>query len=46
VAQVATAIGNRQLLAPGIAVSLLGFAIGNYLGLAVAYGLQAWLGVT
>lgn len=44
VAQVATAIGNRRLLAPGIAVSLLGFAVGNYLGLAVAYGIRYWLG--
>ncbi len=43
VAQVATAIKNRTLLAPGIAVSLLGFAVGNYLGLLVAYGLRYWL---
>lgn len=44
VAQVATAIKNRTLLAPGIAVSLLGFAVGNYLGLLVAYGLRYFLG--
>lgn len=42
VAQVAAAIGNRRLLAPGIATGLFGFAIGNYLGLSVAYGLK-WL---
>ncbi len=37
VAQVATAIRNQRLLASGIAVSLLGLGIGNYLGLALAY---------
>lgn len=37
IAQVTTAIPNRSLLAPGIALSLLGLAIGNYLGLGVAY---------
>lgn len=42
VAQVAAAIRNPRLLAPGIAVGLLGFAIGNYLGLAVAYGVK-WM---
>ena len=40
VAQVAAAIRNPSLLAPGIAVGLLGFAIGNYLGLGVAYLMQ------
>jgi uncharacterized membrane protein len=37
IAQVTTAIPNRSLLAPGIALSLLGLAVGNYLGLGVAY---------
>lgn len=44
VAQVAAALRNPRLLAPGIAVGLLGFAIGNYLGLAVAYAVKWWGG--
>ena len=43
VVQVAAAIGNRQLLATALAVSLLGFGIGNYLGIGVAYLLRAVL---
>ncbi|MGB3801447.1 MAG: DUF819 family protein, partial [Lewinella sp.] len=43
VVQVATAIKNHRLLASGIAVSLVGFAIGNYLGIGLAYTLR-WLG--
>lgn len=42
IAQITTAIGNNRLLAPGIALSLLGLAIGNYVGIGVAY-LVAWL---
>ena len=42
VAQISTVLGNRRLLAPGLAVSLLGFGIGNYLGISVAYALK-WL---
>jgi uncharacterized membrane protein len=42
IAQVTTAIHNRKLLAPGIALSLLGLAVGNYLGIGVAY-LAKWL---
>ncbi len=37
VVQVAAALKNRHLLAAGIAVSLLGFGIGNYLGIGLAY---------
>ena len=40
VVQVAASLGNRRLLAAGIAVSLLGLAVGNYLGI----GLALWLG--
>ena len=36
VVQVAAALGNQRLLAAGIAVSLLGFGLGNYLGIGVA----------
>lgn len=42
IAQVTTSIQNRRLLAPGIALSLLGLAVGNYLGIGVAY-LAKWL---
>lgn len=37
VVQVAAAIQNRDLLAAGIGVSLVGFGIGNYLGIGIAY---------
>ena len=43
VVQVATAIRNQRLLAAGIAVSLIGFGIGNYLGIGLAYALR-WFG--
>ncbi len=42
VVQVAAALKNQRLLAAGIAVSLLGFGIGNYLGIGVARIVQ-WL---
>jgi uncharacterized membrane protein len=42
IAQITTAIDNKRLLAPGIALSLLGLAVGNYLGIGVAY-LAKWL---
>lgn len=45
VVQVAAAIKNQRLLAAGIAVSLLGFGIGNYLGVGLAFAVQ-WLTVT
>ncbi len=40
VVQVAAALNNRSLLAAGIAVSLLGFGIGNYLGIGLGYLLR------
>lgn len=43
VVQVAAAINNKSLLAAGLGVSLLGFGIGNYLGIGVAYALR-WIG--
>ena len=42
VVQVATALKNQRLLAAGIAVSLLGFGVGNYLGIGLAHLLH-WL---
>lgn len=44
VAQVAASIGNRRLLAAGLAVSLIGFAVGNYLGIGLALLLKAFVG--
>ncbi len=40
VVQVAAALKNRSLLAAAIAVSLLGFGVGNYLGIGLAYFLR------
>lgn len=40
VVQVAAALRNTRLLAAGVAVSLLGFGIGNYLGIGIAYALR------
>jgi uncharacterized membrane protein len=37
---VASAIGNREIIGIGIALGLIGYAIGNYLGLGVAFILQ------
>lgn len=44
VGQVATAIGNRELLFSGMATGLVGYAIGNYLGYGMGQFLYAWLG--
>ena len=40
VGPVANGIRNKEVIVPGIAMGLLGYAIGNYLGLAVAGFLQ------
>ena len=37
---VANAIGNRELITIGIALGLIGYAIGNYLGLGLAFILK------
>lgn len=42
IGQIAQTIGNKQLVFAGIAMGLLGYAIGNYLGIATAYFLR-WL---
>ena len=34
---VANALGNKDIIAMGIALGLIGFAIGNYLGLSIAF---------
>lgn len=40
--QITSSIKNRRLLAPGIALGLLGLALGNYLGISLAF-LAKWL---
>ena len=42
IGQVASVIGNRQLVFSGIATGLVGLAVGNYIGVGVAY-LVKWL---
>ncbi|MCK4745978.1 MAG: DUF819 family protein, partial [Bacteroidales bacterium] len=37
IAPVATVIGNKEIIAIGVALSLIGIAIGNYLGLGLAF---------
>jgi len=39
VTQIATVLKNKQLLMPGVIAGLVGYAIGNYVGLAVYYSL-------
>ena len=36
--------GWRDLVLPGVAMGLLGYAVGNYLGFAAAYAMKALLG--
>jgi uncharacterized membrane protein len=43
VGQVASAIGNRTLVFSGIATGLVGYAVGNYLGVGLAYLLAWWM---
>ncbi|HMQ50384.1 MAG TPA: DUF819 family protein [Saprospiraceae bacterium] len=40
IGQLSSTTGNKQLLFPGIAVGLLGYAIGNFLGIGIAWLLQ------
>jgi len=40
VGPVANGIRNKEVIVPGITMGLLGYAIGNYLGLAVAWFLK------
>lgn len=45
IGQIASITGNRQLILSGIAMGLLGYAVGNYLGIGLAYLIQ-WLSFT
>ncbi|RAL20760.1 hypothetical protein DL240_15700 [Lujinxingia litoralis] len=40
VPMVAERLGNRELILPGVAMGLLGFALGNYLGVGMAWWLM------
>jgi uncharacterized membrane protein len=42
---ITSAIKNKDLLVPGFAAAIMGYAIGNYLGIAVAKVSQAMLGL-
>jgi uncharacterized membrane protein len=42
---VSSAINNRTLLVPGLAIAIVGYVLGNYLGIATALSLRALLGL-
>ncbi len=42
IGQIASITDNRQLIFSGIAMGLLGYAIGNYLGIGLAFALREW----
>ena len=44
VGQIASVIQNKQLVFSGMASGLMGYAIGNYLGIGLGYLLKVWLG--
>ncbi|PHN06373.1 DUF819 family protein [Flavilitoribacter nigricans] len=43
IGQIAAVTGNRSLIFAGISMGLLGYAIGNYLGISMAYLLEWWM---
>jgi uncharacterized membrane protein len=40
---IAGSLNNRQIIVSGLTVGLVGYAIGNYLGIMIAYLLRFWL---
>lgn len=44
IGQIATTIKNRSLIVSGMATGLVGYAIGNYLGVSITHLLRYWLG--
>ncbi len=40
---VAGALKNKEIILPGLTVGIVGYAIGNYLGVLIAYGLDSLL---
>jgi len=41
---IAGALKNRELIVPGFAAAILGYALGNYLGIMMAYAVRWWVG--
>ena len=41
---IAGALKNRAIIVPGFAAAILGYVLGNYLGIAVHWGLKSYLG--
>lgn len=39
---IAGSLNNRQIIVSGLTVGLVGYAIGNYLGIVIAYSLRFW----
>ena len=39
---IAGTINNRQIIVSGLTVGLVGYAIGNYLGIMIGYSLRFW----
>ena len=37
---VASALKNRQIIVSGLSIGIIGYAIGNYIGVLVAYALK------
>ena len=44
IGQIASVIDNRQLIFAGMATGLMGFALGNYVGVGVAFGVRYLFG--
>jgi len=40
---VASSLKNREVIVGGLAAGIIGYAIGNYLGITTAYFFKAWL---
>jgi len=43
IGHVATALRNKDVIFSGMAMGLLGYAFGNYLGIGIAYWIKSWL---
>ncbi|MEN9465626.1 MAG: hypothetical protein RL217_1807 [Pseudomonadota bacterium] len=41
---IAGALKNRFVLVPGFAAAIIGYILGNYLGVMVAFAIRAWVG--
>ncbi|MDD3685602.1 MAG: DUF819 family protein [Bacteroidales bacterium] len=44
VPMIAASLKNKNIILPGITVGIIGYAVGNYLGVLVAWMLNSWLG--